>query len=60
MINRTEKRKLERQKAAIVKKAKQDMQEFVDSLDRMPTEQEIVAWQAGYISGINRMSEVED
>jgi hypothetical protein len=36
------------------------MQEFVDSLDRMPTEQEIVAWQSGYISGMNRMNEVED
>jgi hypothetical protein len=60
MMNRTEKRKLDRQKAAIVKKAKQDMQEFVDSLDRMPTEQEIVAWQSGYISGMNRMNEVED
>jgi hypothetical protein len=60
MMNRTEKRKLDRQKAAIVKKAKQDMQEFVDSLDRMPTEQEIVAWQSGYISGMNRMNEAED
>lgn len=60
MMNRTEKRKLDRQKAAIVKKAKQDMQEFVDSLNRMPTEQEILAWQAGYVSGMNRMNEVED
>jgi hypothetical protein len=60
MMNRTEKRKLDRQKAAIVKKAKQDMQEFVDSLDRMPTEQEIVAWQSGYISGMNRVNEAED
>ena len=59
-MNRTEKRKLDRQKAAIVKKAKQDMQEFVDSLDRMPTEQEIVAWQSGYISGMNRVNEAED
>jgi hypothetical protein len=60
MMNRTEKRKLDRQKAAIVKKAKQDMQEFVDSLNRMPTEQEILAWQAGYVSGMNRINEVED
>jgi hypothetical protein len=54
---RQEKRKLDRQTASIIKKAKVDMQEYVETLQKLPSEPEIKAWQAGYIAGINRMSE---
>ena len=54
---RQEKRKLDRLTASIVKKAKIDMQEYIDTLQDLPSELEVKAWQAGYISGINRMSE---
>jgi hypothetical protein len=54
---RQEKRKLDRLTASIVKKAKIDMQEYIDTLQDLPSELEVKAWQAGYIAGINRMSE---
>jgi hypothetical protein len=57
---RQEKRKLDRLTASIVKKAKIDMQGYIDTLQDLPSELEIKAWQAGYISGINRMSEEND
>lgn len=56
-FERQEKRKLDRQTASIIKKAKVDMQEYVETLQELPSELEIKAWQAGYIAGINRMSE---
>jgi hypothetical protein len=56
-LERQEKRKLDRQTQAVIKRAKQDMQNYVEKLEELPSEAEIRAWQAGYISGINRMSE---
>lgn len=38
----------------VKRKAKQDMAEWIIEIDRMPTEEEIRAFQAGYISGMNR------
>ena len=38
----------------VKRKAKQDMAEWILEIDRMPTEAEIFAFQAGYISGMNR------
>jgi hypothetical protein len=38
----------------VKRKAKQDMAEWILEIDRMPSEQEILAFQAGYISGMNR------
>jgi hypothetical protein len=38
----------------LVRKAKQDMSDWIMKLDRMPTQPEILAFQAGYISGMNR------
>ncbi len=36
------------------RKAKQDMADWIVEINRMPSEQEILAFQAGYVSGINR------
>lgn len=38
----------------VMRKAKQDMAEWITEIDRLPTEEEIRAFQAGYISGMNR------
>ncbi len=38
----------------VKRKAKQDMAEWILEIDRMPNEQEVVAFQAGYILGMNR------
>ena len=38
----------------LVRKAKQDMADWVMKIDRMPSKSEILAFQAGYISGMNR------
>lgn len=38
----------------VKRKAKQDMAEWIMEIDRMPAESEIIAFQAGYISGMNR------
>ena len=54
---RQEQRKLDRQSKAIIQKAKADMQGYIETLQELPSELEIRAWQAGYIAGINRMSE---
>ena len=51
--NRYEKRKAERQAANIIATAKKDMIAWVETIDHSPSELEMKAWQAGYISGIN-------
>ena len=56
-MSRYEKRKATRQAANIVTKAKKDMVAWVETLDHTPTEIEMLAWQAGYLSGINRLAE---
>jgi hypothetical protein len=56
-FERQEKRKLDRQAKSVIKKAKQDMQTYIETLGELPSEAEVRAWQAGYISGINRMAE---
>lgn len=53
-MSRAEKRKAARQIQAIVGKAKQDMQDYIETLQDPPTAPELRAWQAGYIAGINR------
>jgi hypothetical protein len=59
-MSRAEKRKASRKIQAIVYKAKQDMQEYVQTLQDPPTAPELRAWQAGYIAGLNRASLSED
>lgn len=54
MSNRYEKRKLKKEAGSIIRKAKIDMAEYLESLNRVPEEVEVKAWQAGYIAGLNR------
>ncbi len=59
MISRQEKRKQDAQLAAIVRKAKVDMEKWISGLSTVPSETEIKAFQAGYIAGINRGSNLK-
>jgi hypothetical protein len=54
--NRQSKRKAERQIENIVTKAKVDMNKWILSLPSSVTEGQVLAWQAGYIAGVNRMA----
>jgi hypothetical protein len=54
-MSRYEKRKAQRQSAQITKNAKIDMVKWVETLDHVPTDIETLAWQKGYLAGINRM-----
>jgi hypothetical protein len=54
--NRQDKRKAQRQIENIVAKAKVDMNNWILSLPSSVTEGQVVAWQAGYIAGVNRMA----
>ena len=55
-MNREERRKTERQIENIVAKAKVDMNKWILSLPSSVTEGEVLAWQAWYIAGVNRMA----
>jgi hypothetical protein len=54
MSDRWQKRKHSAETAAIIRKAKKDMMSWISTIGYSPNEQEVRAWQAGYISGINR------
>lgn len=54
MSDRWQKRKYDAETASIIRKAKKDMSSWMATLGYIPDETEIRAWQAGYISGINR------
>ena len=54
MDKRRSKRKVERTVLSVNKHAKQDMMEYLSKLDAMPTDAEVLAWQHGYLAGINR------
>jgi hypothetical protein len=54
--NRQDKRKAQRQIENIVAKAKVDMNKWILSLPSSVTEREVLAWQSGYIAGVNRMA----
>lgn len=57
--SRYQRRKEEAQLAAIIRKAKVDMEKWISDLPTLPSEIEIKAFQAGYIAGINRGSNVK-
>jgi hypothetical protein len=59
MISRQEKRKQDAELSAIIRKAKIDMQKWISDLPTIPSEIEIKAFQAGYIAGINRGSNLK-
>jgi len=54
--SRQDKRKAQRQIENIVNKAKVDMNKWILSLPSSVTEQQVIAWQSGYIAGVNRMA----
>lgn len=56
-MSRAERRKTEKQIKNILEKAKQDMRKYVASLSYIPTENELKAWQHGYVAGINMITE---
>lgn len=57
---RAEKRKEQKQIKNIVTKAKEDMRKYVSGLSYIPTENELKAWQHGYVAGINMVSQKVD
>ena len=57
--SRYQRRKEEAQLSAIIRKAKVDMEKWISDLPTLPSEIEIKAFQAGYIAGINRGSNVK-
>lgn len=59
MKTRQQKRKQDAELANIIHKAKVDMEKWILTLPALPTEIEIKAFQAGYIAGINRGSNLK-
>jgi hypothetical protein len=59
-MSRLEKRKAFRQADNLIARAKKDMLDWVEEIGRVPSEDEAKAWQAGYVSGINRVSKLMD
>lgn len=45
--------------SAIIRKAKVDMEKWISTLPTIPSQIEIKAFQAGYIAGINRGSNLK-
>jgi hypothetical protein len=58
-MDRKTKRQNERLLNSVKRKAKKDMEDWIVTLTELPSEGEIKAFQAGYISGINRGASVE-
>lgn len=52
-MTRMQKRKVSKEVSAIARKAKQAMASWMAMLGYSPSSQEVRAWQAGYIAGIN-------
>lgn len=55
-MERSSKRKQERILAAFRRKAKIDMQNWFDTLEKEPTPEALEAWKNGYVAGVNRAS----
>lgn len=54
---RAERRQVSKEIKSIARKAKEAMYKWVITLDHEPTDSELLAWQAGYIAGLNRDNE---
>lgn len=52
-MSRSQERRVSKEISAIARKAKQEMAKWFSSMLESPSEKEILAWQAGYIAGIN-------
>jgi hypothetical protein len=53
-VSRKDRRKYEQDLSGVIRKAKLDMQDWFNAIGEQPSQLEIVAWQSGYIAGINR------
>lgn len=53
-MSRKDRRKYEQDLSGVIRKAKLDMQDWFNAIGEQPSQLEIVAWQSGYIAGINR------
>jgi hypothetical protein len=51
---RADKRQVSKEIRSIVRKGKESMYKWVVALGRDPSEQEIQAWQSGFIAGLNQ------
>lgn len=60
MTVRQSKRKAQRIAESVKRNAKKDMIIFLSDLNRIPTDAEVLAWQHGYLAGINRASYQND
>ena len=58
-MSRQTKREQDRVLNSIIHKAKLDMEKWILTLPTIPSEIEIKAFQAGYIAGINRGSNLK-
>lgn len=54
VVSRQHRRKAVRETKVLVEKAKKAMAVWMTSLEEIPTEKEVRAWQAGYVSGVNQ------
>lgn len=59
-MDRKERRNNKRMFEILLRKAKQDMADWILETKRMPSEQELRAFQAGYIAGMNRGANDKD
>jgi hypothetical protein len=53
-VDRKERRDNKKMFNTLIRKAKQDMAEWILKIDRMPSQAEVLAFQEGYIYGMNR------
>lgn len=53
-MSREHKRKAIKEVRSIAERAKRSMASWMAELDYVPSIQEIRAWQAGYVAGINK------
>lgn len=60
VMKRQDKRKTDRQAATIIKNAKIDMVKWVEEVGYQPSDSEALAWQKGYIAGVNRINQYKD
>jgi hypothetical protein len=58
-MTRSLRRKEQRALDAIMSKAKEEMYDWALGLGHPPTLVEVQAWKSGYISGVNRGSEIK-
>jgi hypothetical protein len=53
-VSRQRRRKAFRETKTLVGKAKKAMAAWMASIEQMPTEKELRAWQSGYLAGVNQ------